>query len=338
MRTLFIVLVVGCGSKTGLVVDIDDTSVDVRSDATGDVPLAPCEPRVPEVVLEQRATPRAEDGDRLWLSDLEGFGVGWVELGSSRVSVVREDDFAVTDLVARDGMAWWTFAGARDFGGALIRAEGRRDRTLDAGLFWPGGLHLDADALFYAEYTNSGSIRDEMLGRILRITTRGRDRRVLAERLGVPTDTALTGEHVYWIDSRRGHIARVSKDGGPVEIVREVSASELIGQGEFVYAVVRRGRDVAALVRFDDVGGEEEIAQLPANEARGVAMWEDVVFIQLWNADGRVGNSLGWVRDGIYREFAFGAANPVVGRRHLYFTSNAAFVDARVERVCLDVF
>ena len=45
--------------------------------------------------------------------------------------------------------------------------------TLEHDRFQPGGVYVDGGFVYYAEWTNSGSLRDEMRGRMLRMPAEG---------------------------------------------------------------------------------------------------------------------------------------------------------------------
>jgi len=215
LAVLSSVLVVACGARTGL--DVPDggaPAVDAPE------PEPPCEGDPPELFSSVAGVPLAADGRRLWVdvTDPE-LPVGFVDTGTGELRVVATEQFGVQGAVARGGQAWWTSAGLSDFAGELSWARSPDDtRVLDDGLFWPGGVQHDDDWLYYAEWTNSGSLRDEGRGRILRIAPDGGRPVELAAGLGLPTSTALAAEHVYWVDRRRNHVARVPRAGGAVEV------------------------------------------------------------------------------------------------------------------------
>lgn len=321
-----LVVLLGCGWKTGLEVgDAPAPGFDAGVDS------GPCTPLEPEVLFDQPMSLQAVAGDKLWVTAI-GFELNWISLRTGDVTTVDEGFFGLRSFVVGDDRAWWAHSGRSDFAGEVVRVD-RRDRTerLDDGLFQPGGVQYDGENIYYAEWTNSGSLRDEMRGRIFRMNASGGRRTTLAEGLGLPTDTALTGGYVYWVDRRRDHVARVPVDGGDIEIVADVLSvrSALTADEGAVYFA-----DLRTLFRLDTETLDVQVmAELPT-DSRGLVAHPQGVLIQLWYGSGRVGNALGFVPfGGEFVELDASGSNPIVGNGRIYWNRNSD-LDTVVVHVC----
>lgn len=243
-------------------------------------------------------------------------------------------------MVAEGGDVWWTHSGFSDFAGQLVRAPGGRSpRPIHDGLFQPGGVQLGGRFVFYAEWTNSGSLRDEMRGRVLRIPRAGGDVTELATGLGLPTDTALTDRYLYWVDRRRDHVARVGRDGGGAEVIveglRGVSSALAAHDGE-VFFGVPSGREVE-LRRFGERSARVDAVAMAPTEVRGLIAIEEGLLLSLWYGSGRVGEAVGFLPRGGDEvvELLPTGASPAVGPRHVYWTASLDG-EPRLVRLCRD--
>ncbi|MEZ4339004.1 MAG: hypothetical protein R3B82_20495 [Sandaracinaceae bacterium] len=332
VSTLLLALVLAaCGARTELSVEPP-----AREDAG---PPGPCSPMTPEPLPGPGISARAVDGDRIWGTFTPGLNVGWVDARTGERTTAAEDQLGVRSIVAEGGDAWWTQAGFSDFAGELVHARGGRSpRAIDDGLFQPGGVQLGARYVFYAEWTNSGSLRDEMRGRMLRIPRGGGDVTELATGLGLPTGTALTDRFLYWVDRRRNHVARVGRAGGEVEIVAAdlggVSSALAAHDGE-VFFGVPTGREVE-IRRFDERIDAVDVVATAPTEVRGLIAIEEGLLLSLWYGRDRIGEALGFLpRDGAeVIELLPSGSSPAVGPRHVYWTATGE--ESRLVRLCRD--
>lgn len=287
--------VLACGARTGLPVDDDRSAPDAGAS------VSPCAPTTPERFSELVG--------RVWDADAGGVlvsvtgpgqEVARVDPDTGRVERVGEGGIGMWSLVARDGEVWWTTSGSSDFAGRLLHAgRGGRVRALVDGLFQPGGVQHDGDAVYFAEWTNSGSLRDERRGRVLRVAPDGGAVRELAVELGLPRDTALDGDHVYWVDGRRDHVARVGRDGGAIEVVLERTAlgGEIAARGGAVFVSRRLSSAGSELLRLDARTLDAAPLAAIGREVRGIEAIREGLLLVLWDGRGG-GSSVGLLPDG----------------------------------------
>lgn len=307
----------------------------MRVDPEDTAPQGPCEPQTPQVLSAVDARVGAVDGQRVWLSALPNLAVGYVDITTGTLAVVAEQQFGVSDMAAQDGDAWWTTPGLSDSTGQLVRSpQGSGATVLHGQLFQPGGLQVDATFVYYAEFTNSGSLRDERRGRVLRITRQGTNAVELATELGVVRHTALSGDHIYWSDWRRDHLARVRTDGTQTEeVVAEAARAILGSHGNHIYYAVD-----TTLLRLDTQSlAIDMVATLPTG-ARRLLAFEEGVLLSLWYSEARVGDAVGFVPHGSsrVRELDPQGGYPAVGADRVVWSSVDEDGAPVLKQVCRD--
>jgi len=261
-----VLLTASCGSKTSL--DVDDLEgspggpplTDTRCEDSGDIE--------PFTIATGVGRARAVAGDRVWFAELNfNAAVGWVGRDGGEPVRIRDEEPVVNGFVGERARAYWLTVGFGDTTGELRGWAAGGVSTLARGLFWPGSLHGAGEHFYFADGTNSGSLRDEMRGRVLRVRRGGGDVEVLAEALWLPTDIAVRRGFVYWVDSRRGELGRVPMEGGDPEILasgfgtpRHVVARErelFFGDGGVLYLLTPDDVSVASVADFspDSIDG-----------------------------------------------------------------------------------
>lgn len=323
-----LVLVVGCGARTDLEVEAEPSA-----------PPGPCQPEAPEAYEGLEGVVLAADVTDVWLAlPGGGFEIAHADATSGALQeVVARDQFATRSAVATGGQLFWASAGRSSFAGVVARADRSGGMEILAeGLFQPGALEHDGARLYFAEWTNSGRLADEMRGRVLAIDPGGGGLTELATGLGLPTDTALVAGHVYWVDRRRDHVARVPTSGGAVEIVADAPGvwSALGGRGSEVFFATMAGRNQSELFALDADTLELRSLTVVDREIRGIVAVDGGLLMSLW--DSSVGGaSIGWHafgRDG-YALLDEDAARVVVDAQRAYWSGGAG--PSRIARVCL---
>lgn len=336
MRTTMLLVLAAsagaCGARTGL-------DEEREGDDGGGVPLPrECGPLVPERFGEVAdGRPRAVDGRNLWVQyGGPELAIGVVDTETGVVARVAEAQLGVWGFTAREGNAWWSNSGFSDFDGQIVTAsaERRRPRVLVDGLFQPGGVQHDGSFLYFAEWTNSGSLRDERRGRIVRMDPDGGGQRDLALELGLPAATAVAHEHVYWVDRRRDHVARAPSGGGAIEVMEAdiTVGGEMAARGEAVIYAVREGmRDEIAF--FEGDLGLRRLT-LVDGEARGLAPTAHGLVIEVFDPTGDTSLFFRpWAREALVPLDPDGRS-PVADERRLYWQREGH--DPSLIRVCID--
>jgi hypothetical protein len=158
----------------------------------------------------------AVDGRNLWASiDGMDFGIGVVDTERTGSRACRRALRGV-GFTAHGGEAWWATRGSCFAGQIVRRSAPSRAR---AGERSSSGGDGTTDHVFFAEWTSDGRPGDDMRAASCAHGPDGRRQRDLATGLGLPTQTALSGDHIYWVDRDRRHVARIGKNGGEVEVV-----------------------------------------------------------------------------------------------------------------------
>jgi hypothetical protein len=223
-RFALLILLAACGSKTSLSVGAGGADGALPDTAPPPIVDRVCEEdggREPFTVATDLPPPRVAGEGRVWFAGRNfNAPLGYVGRDGGEGRVLRPAEPVVTGFVVDGARPVWLTVGFGDTTGELLAWFSGETRTLARGFHWPGSLHLAGDHFYFADGTNSGSLRDEMRGRVLRIRRSGRgDVETLAQRLWLPTSIAVRGDFVYWVDTRRGELGRVRRSGGEPEII-----------------------------------------------------------------------------------------------------------------------
>jgi hypothetical protein len=221
-----------------------------------------------------------------WAGGAFNAPLGWVARDGGEPTWLRDAEPAIEGVALRGDDVYWLVQGMGEYTGELRGIESGRFRTLASGFFMPGSLHLVDGHFYFADGTNSGSIRDEGRGRALRVAEGGGDAQVLVEGLALPRSVAVGPANLYWVDLFRGQLGRVPRAGGAAEILLEGlnRPTDLsLFDGALYFAadgmVLRTDLDGRAVETVADLGAE----------IRGLLVTDVGLFGELW--DGSVGTS-----------------------------------------------
>jgi hypothetical protein len=246
MRSLVVlVLLFGCGAKSGL-------EVAQRDDAP-DLGVGPCEPLEPALFSPVRIRPLDAEGGRVWGAvvgpDNE---VGFLD-GSGELTVVASDQFGTRSLVADGDTAFWSMTGLSDGAGAIMRGRAGGDvRTLVPRITQPGALDLDGDWVSYGIWTNLPIVGEDGRASVARVSRDGDRLEDVIDGRGMPTATAHLDGELHWLDRRRDEIATLPAGTLTPRIVAGITSVRrpmIAWNGALYVAAARAGGD--GLIRVE---------------------------------------------------------------------------------------
>ncbi|MEM9068476.1 MAG: hypothetical protein AAGE52_08215 [Myxococcota bacterium] len=254
-------VLVGCGARSGLPIEEE------RDDAGPSTPPVDARCRGGDlgpydVLVDAPGIARATSDGQVWIAGgVFNAGLASVSRDGGEVQLHAEEEPVINGLLARGERAFWLTVGFGDTTGELRALRGSV-RSLASGLRHPDSLHFVDNEFYFAVGTNSGSLRDEGLGAIVRVNERGGSRRTLVDALGLPVAIAVGPTRVYWVDARRGQVGAVSRAGGGSEILLEglrrprdiqvFSGGVYVADNETVWRMGLAGEAPETVVAFDD--------------------------------------------------------------------------------------
>jgi len=328
MRVLaaFLVVLVACGSKTGLEVE--------RSPAAPDAGAGPCEPMTPALFSPVQLRPLDAADGRVW-GDVVGpeQAVGYLD-GSGELTVVATDQFGTRSLVADGDTAFWSMTGLSDGAGAIMRGTARGAvRTLVPRISQPGALDLDGDWVTYGVWTNLPIVGDDGRASVARVSRSGDRRENWIDGRGMPTATAHLDGELFWLDRRRDEVATLPGGTLTPRVVAGIESVRrpMIAWNGALYVAAPRERGEAIL----------RVERTMPPEPFAVSTLEgDVRHMKGVESPTTRGIAIGLGGLGGIRYYRLSdhevvtvaeGSHPAVGAHHLYWLG-----DEGVMRVCLD--